>query len=469
MTTRITCTECGWRSNPCRSQAQAAYALRRHSCAKERARQAAHRRGRARKAAIDRTPKPCLHKVAEHRHGTRACYVLDKCRCEPCAAANAATERQRARLSAYGRWQPYVDAAPTRAHVEKLRAAGMGLKQVAAVSGVPHGGIAKLMYGEPRRGLAPSKRIRWETAIRLQAVHATIDTLAGGARIDPTGTRRRVQALVALGWSQSQLCARIGMTASNFGHTLENASIQARTARTVAALYDELWDTPPPEAEHREKIAASRARRYAAARGWTPPLAWADTDIDDPAAHPNATGYDPERVVAVMAGALVDGDDDSLDLALALTRVDRLECLRRGHLDYPGHSDTQVCARLGLDAKQMQADKAAERAGRRERAAAELDEIAVALIVDGTLRIPLRASSPELVEAVRRLAARGLNDTQIAERIGRDKDAVLKIRTRNAIPTPPRAGTAQQIDGIAARHGASGAATRNTPEDRPAA
>ena len=436
MAVRITCGECGWCSNPCRSQAQADYALRRHSCAKERARQAAARRGRARRAAVDRTPKPCPHKRTTHQHGTHACYVLDRCKCPPCSAANSAYEKNRARQRAYGR-QAYVDAGPTRAHVLALRAAGMGLKQVAKVSGVPHGAVAKLIYGDHQRGQAPSRRIRWETAVRLQVVRADATTLAGAASVDATGTRRRVQALVAIGWSLSRIGARLGMAATNFGRAIANDRVQLRTARAVADLYEQLWDTPPPHAEHHDLIAYNRARNYAAARGWAPPGAWLDIDMDDPAAHPNATGYDEPRVAAVLAGALADGDDDALALSLALTRADRIEALRRGHLAYPWHSDAQVCARLGLDIAQLTRDKEAVRAGRTERGAAELDEIAVARIMAGTLAVPAGPNArygAELAEAIRRLAARGLDDTHVGERVGRSKDAVTQIRTRNGIP-----------------------------------
>ena len=458
----VTCTECG-HTGRYKSRALADFHFPRHSCDRRLRGAERHEKAVAQAAAVDRTPKPCLHPVARHQHGTSACYVLDKCRCWPCAKANTAVKAHRTRQQAYGRWQPYVDAQPTREHVEKLRAAGMGLNQIGKASGVAHGVLSKLIYGE--RGMAPSKRIRWETAIRLQAVHADLGAMAARNFVDGTGTRRRVQALVALGWSQSQLAERLGKTATNFSRTCTaDTPVRVETARAVAALYDRLWDTRPPETGHREKIAASRARRYAAQRGWVPPLAWDGTDIDDPAAHPNATGYHPERVAAVMAGALVDGD---LDLALALTRVDRLECLRRGRA--AGWTTRETAQRTGLDAAQLNYDAAAERAGRTERGAAELDQIAVARLMDGTLRLPVNAKSPELVEAVRRLAARGLPDTAIGERVGRDTGAVLMIRHRNDIPTPPRPGTAQPIDGIPARHGASEAATRNTPEDPAAA
>lgn len=432
MSVRITCGDCGWASAACRSQAQADYALRQHSCAKERARQASARRGRAKRAAIDRTPKPCLHKIANHQHGTRACAVLDGCKCLPCAKANAAAERHRKRETAYGRWQPYVDAQPTREHVESLRAAGMGLKQVAKASGVAHGVLSKLIYGE--RGMAPSKRVRWETAVRLQVTRADLGNLAERNFVDGLGTRRRVQALVALGWSQSKLGARLGMAQGNLWRIMElGTPIRASTARAVSRLYDELWDSAPPATDQRERISVNRSLRHARERGWAPPMAWDEGAIDDPAAMPNVVGHDEGRVRAVLAGTLVDGDED---LELALTVADRVAVLRHCQ-EVLRLTVAEAALRTGISAQAFYADRNRRAAARHD----ELDEVAVLRLMAGTLRIPDRARSPERVEAIRRLAAAGLDDQAIAERIGMNTDdAVHRIRARAGIPAAVPSG-----------------------------
>lgn len=427
--TTVVTHECGWSSKPT-TPGLAVHALRLHSCDRQDAANAARSRDAVRKAAVDREPKRCLHKRTTHVHGTHACYVLDRCHCGPCSAANAAYEGNRQRQAGYGRWHPYVDAQPTREHVERLRAAGMGLKTVAKVSGVAHGVLSKLIYGDPKRNLAPSKRVRYETAVRIQVVQPV---LAGGARVDPTGARRRLQGLVAAGWSQSKLAERLGIIRANFQHTMfSNPELTARTVRAIEDLYDELWNVEPPRASHRDKIAYSRAVNYARAHGWAAPGAWLGIDIDDPAAHPNATGYDDERVTAVMDGALVDGDTD---LDLALTRTDRLEILRRGQQTFKGHSVPQVAARLGIRPAAFHADLAAQRAGSRI-VSPELDDIAVERFMNGTLRAPENARSPERIEAVRRLASRGLDDTVIGDRVGLTNHAVMKTRHRNGITSP---------------------------------
>ncbi|WP_134324691.1 hypothetical protein [Cumulibacter soli] len=237
---------------------------------------------------VDRTPKPCRHKIANHQHGTRTCYVLDRCRCTPCARAHREYEQHRRKQHAYGRWDNYVDAAPVRAHVRELRLAGMGLKTIAPASGVSHGSLWKLVYGKTRPDgtRTPSRRVTKATAEKLLAVAAPV--LADGARVDATGTTRRIQALVAIGWSGARLADRIGVQRSNFTPLLHGTrDVLVATRRVIIDLYEELWDQAPPADERHDRISVSRSKNYAARMGWVPPLAWDDDAIDDPAATPN--------------------------------------------------------------------------------------------------------------------------------------------------------------------------------------
>jgi hypothetical protein len=258
-------------------------------------------------------------------HGTRACYVFGPeggsdrsrgCRCTPCAKANRASENERNRLIAYGRWTPYVDAAPARDHLRLLAASGIGWKRAAMLAGVSTGSVSKILYGGPGER-PPSQRIRPETEAAILAVNPSPAFLADGAPVDATGTRRRIQALVACGWSQARLAVRLGMLPSNFGELVyRRPAVTAATARATERLYAELWDQGPPESSHREKIAASRARRYAAARGWPPPAAW--DCIDDPQAVP-AEGWQRGTETVRLPGAELAAEARELE-ELGLTR-----------------------------------------------------------------------------------------------------------------------------------------------------
>lgn len=175
-----------------------------------------------------------------YEHGTYACYVLGACRCQRCRDANAAYERNRVRANAYGR-PLSVDAEPVRAHVRELmceakRGAnrmGVGLKQIAKVSGVSHGALWKLMYGAPDRD-GPSKTVRRETAEKLLAV--SMADMADGACVPAASTWKRVNEMVRAGWSKAAIARHVhGPQAKAL--QLGKEWITAGNARKVAQLH----------------------------------------------------------------------------------------------------------------------------------------------------------------------------------------------------------------------------------------
>lgn len=100
------------------------------------------------------------------------------------------------------------------------------------------------------------------------------------------GATRRVQALVALGWPQVELCRRTGISRGAMSHIARgNVARTSRVrARLIAELYEQLSMTPGP---------SQHAREHAAARGWAPPLAWDDDTIDEPDARPDTGVAEP--------------------------------------------------------------------------------------------------------------------------------------------------------------------------------
>lgn len=341
------CDECGWSGGPYRSRAQADYAYSRHSCSKWSARAAAAARAAAREAAADRTPRPCHHKRARHEHATRACYILDGCRCRPCADAAAAYERRRTRMVAYGR-SDMVDAQPVRDHVEALRRAGVGLKRVAMLSGVAHGALSRLVYGE--KGRPRSRRVRRATASAVLAVQPDGSALSPGALVDGTGTRRRLQALACLGWTVHRLQEHTGCERQRLDQAMNGGRVRRSTAVAVRDAYERLWNTRPPATTRGERSAAGRAVARARRAGWAPPMAW--DDIDDPSVVPAVSGdgagagYDWAAVERVLSGE-----------RLRLHRADRLEATRR--LNARGWVDSRIAAQLGVSARQVLRDRKA--------------------------------------------------------------------------------------------------------------
>jgi len=282
----------------------------------------------------------CAHPRTRHLHGTRAAYVRDRCRCGRCTAANTAASNTRHRDRAYGRWAPFVDADPVRAHIHRLRAAGIGTDRIAALAGISPSQVRALIY-PTRAGGLPTRRVRPETARRLLAVTAGDGNRAARSLVPATGSRRRLQALTATGWTLPQLGDRLARTPSNLRRTMTASRVTAVTATEVARLYERLWNTPPPHASDADRIAAQACRDDARRRGWLPPLAWDDIDTD---AEPGdwSTLLDPlvqEDVDHVAVERAVTGG-----CRVTLTAAEELEAVRQ--LSERGSSLREIAAVL---------------------------------------------------------------------------------------------------------------------------
>ncbi len=296
-----------------------------------------------------RPVRDCAHPVVHHHHGTRTAYVFDRCRCIPCSAANTTAQRARARAIAYGQWQPYIDAQPARAHLHKLIGAGIGLKQVAALTEIPYGTLSRLTHGDTTTGPRPTRRIRPHTAQRILATGTNPNNRAGRARVDATGTRRRIQALAANGWTPTQLAKHLHPDGRDRGcirRLLTQTTVTAATAAAISVIYEQLWDKPPPTRTATEQRAVTKTREDAAKRGWPPPMAWdnIDTDTQPPVAlaqqATTARGGRAYRAAVdeVAITRATDGDH------LPLTVEERDEVIRR--LSAQGLSIRKIADRI---------------------------------------------------------------------------------------------------------------------------
>lgn len=211
--------------------------------------------------------------MGDVRHGTMRRYNAYQCRCALCRAAKSRYDVNRRRLMAYGRWSAYGDAGLVRAHVAGLTARGLSATAIADLAGVHVDCVLRVIGEEHVRGPLDIN------ARSLLAVSFDLDAIPDRVLVDATGTRRRVQALVALGYSLSAQCAVLGRTVNNYYKVTRKPKVFAETARAVRDLYRELEMTPAPPSH-----GAVLARRHAARNGWLPPLAW--DDIDDPREKP---------------------------------------------------------------------------------------------------------------------------------------------------------------------------------------
>lgn len=230
------------------------------------------------------TVQPCLHPRANHQHGTYLAFSKDHCHCDACRRA-ARREFKRTTYRTKTGTHSYVDAGQARHHVSKLLRS-ITVSQIEQRSNVHRTAIRVLLGDVPNR--PQSKRITRTTEHALMAVTADICGSEESGLVDRSGTRRRMQALAAIGWPVGRVVRHLGMS-TRTGWALVrdelSAPVTVATRSAVSQIYDDLSMKTPQDRQ------ATRSRRLAAQRGWLPPLAWDDETIDDPCAHP-ATNFD---------------------------------------------------------------------------------------------------------------------------------------------------------------------------------
>lgn len=249
-------------------------------------------------------------------HGTAARAVgrpglgIPGCKCQPCRDAKYKADGLRALANLSGR-PVRIPAEPVAAHLRSLIDAGMGWPRIGRAAHCSSSTIARLLNGQ--------EKVRRTVAERILAVKYRP---APGRTLDATGTRRRIQALMAIGHTVVGIAAESGVDHSVIHDVLGGAgNVRGITYDRIAAAYDWLA-TQPPSTERPGAATASRQR--AAREGWHDPQWWEDYGgIDDPE-------FDP------------DAADAELNfLERAALRREEIE-----HLAWCGHEPEQILARL---------------------------------------------------------------------------------------------------------------------------
>lgn len=296
------------------------------------------------------TVKPCRH-GDRHPHGDRTRYTEDGCRCPDCSAAAARYDKRRAYARHRGTWDGLVPVDAARAHGRAVVAAGVTVQQIAASTGIPLSTLGHILY---------STKARRTRASREAAILA-VPLTPPPRMVDATGTRRRLQALMRLGYNRPQLARELGVIVVTVYRWMTEDQVTPAAAAKVSALYDRLWQTLPVERTSRDKHTAARARNWAISRGWSSPLAWDDDAIDDPSAlpdgdvGPNAPKRPARRVdLDEVLERTLDGDTtEQIAAAFGVTRDAVTTAVRRHkradirrRLD---HNDTLHAARTCHD------------------------------------------------------------------------------------------------------------------------
>ena len=248
-----------------------------------------------------------------------------------------------------------TDLEPVREHLRTLMRS-MRLVDIAQASGVPESSLQTVLYTS--RSYCLTSTARAVLAVPVPAPHEV-----GARYVDATGTRRRLQALMRIGWPQRILAARLGRSIQAVSFLLQQPVVTRRTRDDVRALYRELAGQLGPSRTGQRATAVR-----AAARGFLGPAAWNDDTIDDPAALPTVDGepadepappYDELTVQLAVAGAFT---------AAQLDRAALVETVRR--LVELGREDGEIAEQLRIRSRRPDnyVCKLRERAGIRRTA-----------------------------------------------------------------------------------------------------
>lgn len=225
----------------------------------------------------------------------------------------------------------YVDVEPTRVRLARLTDAGAPRRAVARATGLSDTAVQAILRGDRRQvQRATAERV---AKVSLQQLYSRQPT----GHVPRVGAVRRVQALMALGWSHQDLAAA---GAANTPGLLNRPGHLVTVARwrEIREVYDRLSMTPGP---------SSVTRSRAASCGYVPPLAWGEEDIDDPTAKAQgtpdrqgtkrpATDIDPVVVARAVLGPACP----------QLTPAERTQVLTA--MFAAGASDGEIGTRLGV-------------------------------------------------------------------------------------------------------------------------
>jgi hypothetical protein len=225
-----------------------------------------------------------------------------------------------------GKGPRMVPSGPTADHIRSLVESGASQAGVARAAGLSPEVVSRLLH-RPRE----SVRVGTERCVLAVTMDAVLRRPDRAGFVPAIGARRRIRALLALGWTHAHITERMTGTGQISHVALHQRGqwISRATHDAIVAAYEELGMTPGP---------SDLSRRRARARGYAPPLAWDEDGIDDPQAVPD----------------LGDAGRPSLDLD------------EWAHLVRAGESPERAAERCGVTLSAVA--RAAYRAGRRDLA-----------------------------------------------------------------------------------------------------
>ncbi|BAD58890.1 hypothetical protein [Nocardia farcinica] len=188
-----------------------------------------------------------------------------------------------------------VDIEPLRDHLRWLSSLGFSDDALGRGCGLSHNAIRRIRLddvGQRHVQITRAARIRTLTHV---PVPAQADTW-----VPALGAIRRIHALQAIGYTTRDLADYLNTPQQGVSQITKRTRIYGSTWLRVRDVYDELSGTPGPS-----RTGEKKARD----RGFAPPIAWEDVDIDHPdsapivdTAAPSIAVVDDVFVARILAG-----------------------------------------------------------------------------------------------------------------------------------------------------------------------
>ncbi|MBT2566622.1 hypothetical protein J7I84_08960 [Arthrobacter sp. ISL-85] len=167
-----------------------------------------------------------------------------------------------------------VSADRAQTHVQELVATkDLSIRGIAEAAG-----ISAFIISDLNRGLKKLLYRETEAAILAVTIESVLARSNPDGFVPNIGGRRRIQALMAMGWRHQDLTPLLGINTANIVHQ-EGQWFTKQKHDAIKELYDRIWNQRGPAS----KISISRIAKA----GYAPPLAWDDETIDDPNATPD--------------------------------------------------------------------------------------------------------------------------------------------------------------------------------------
>lgn len=138
----------------------------------------------------------------KHPEPDRACYMRDRCRCDECRRLNALYQQQLVRRRAQGRVDLH-DATPARRRIAELRRQGVGLRRIAAETGLNRISLSNVASGKTKR--VRSRTLRILADYQPEPTFVDVDDDLAQRVLDVQGRRSWDWAADHFGISRKQL------------------------------------------------------------------------------------------------------------------------------------------------------------------------------------------------------------------------------------------------------------------------